>query len=479
MRRIKTGIKRAVAILMALMLAMTMLVAMPTKAFAAGYPTDYWFDGHYAASYSVAPDDTNHILIITSAAEFARFAWELHDEGSDCYEGWTVTLVNDIDLSLYLWYPVDMYGVTLDGQGHQIARPIVFDADGGYAGLFGFVLHCTIKNLIIMEPIIDVEYNGGEYSELDCGVIAGYFAGSIREVYIYDPIVTVRGGALGVFIGGAVGGLSAYFESDYTMGKINGVEIHGGKIEFISDGFGGAYIGGIVGANYDSVIINAAAYGIYIATNSQNGAQVGLLCRGGITGYTSAEEYPEYCIFNCVSTTTFRNNKITATADYLGGICGWVNKDSVVNTIYIGDLDSFGLADDGDGDYLIAFNHKYATVAAAKAAGIVDTLNDDGVGGGFRAAIETLAAHLGTDYESAAARFKTWVYKTVLGTPDTPGFGSMNNEEPALPADPALPGDPVVPPTGDANMLAMMLAMSMLAVGAACVVMWRRRQQSA
>jgi hypothetical protein len=415
-------------------------------------PPEYWYNPWTGVVKGGADGLAvkDGIATISTASELAFFASLLgywNTGGCCCDEGWvstpeklggitTVVLKEDINLSGGIWFPVNMSMIAINGTGKTISGLNVQDYtrlrgdwSSGYAGLFGILDRCIVRDLKFESPVIEI----GEHWEIYMGVIAGRSVGSrFNDVYIEDPSVTLANVNVTAFIGGVAGYTEDSCEPNLIgrhISSINGAEVHGGTIA-VTNGFwhsyghddwlgSAAYIGGIAGANFNGVIINAAVYGTEIKANHEHGSSMnaGLLCMGGIAGYTSLHEPPQpgTCIFNSVSTAVLDiTGGLSAEYEYAGGIAGWVNEDVVVNNVYIGEKEVFGHVTNEQGHF-IGFNEKYYTVAEAVEDKIVGRLNDETINAGGRwFAIRELHGHIGDeDYmniSTARARFKSWVY---------------------------------------------------------------------
>ena len=103
------------------------------------------------------PAAVDGVITITTAGQLAKLA-ELVNGGTS-YEGTTIKLANDIDLSEHLWTPIlgmtrtvngtsetIRFKGTFDGDGHTISG-LTINATTSYQGLFGYVDGGTIKNV--------------------------------------------------------------------------------------------------------------------------------------------------------------------------------------------------------------------------------------------------------------------------------------------------------------------------------------------
>lgn len=119
------------------------------------------------------PDNANTYLI-TTPAELAWVAEQVNSR-TDYFEGKTILLMNDIDLSGSYWtpvgnvtaYPTVTFKGTFDGQNHTISNLTASDDAAGYAaaGLFGSI-HGTVKNVTLK----DVNIRSTHYA----GAVVGY-----------------------------------------------------------------------------------------------------------------------------------------------------------------------------------------------------------------------------------------------------------------------------------------------------------------
>lgn len=119
------------------------------------------------------PDDEDTYLI-TTPAELAWVAEQVNSR-TEYFEGKTILLMNDIDLSGSYWtpvgnvtaYPTVTFKGTFDGQNHTISNLTASDDAAGYAaaGLFGSI-HGTVKNVTLK----DVNIRSTHYA----GAVVGY-----------------------------------------------------------------------------------------------------------------------------------------------------------------------------------------------------------------------------------------------------------------------------------------------------------------
>jgi|GEM_PF-2790134 len=407
---------------------------------------DYWMDdGIRAEGYSQTSSDPD-TRIISNAKEFGLFAYEIYEEGVD-YSGWTVELAGEIDLSDHIWYPINLSDTVFDGMGNTISGLLVYDDyydyydDYSVAGLFGVLDRSIVRNLTLDDPVVDIYYGNWWIS---IGTIAGMTYGAqIRDVVVNNPTVTLNYSDSTSFLGGVVG--YAMPSSDEVnsvglyMSVINGADVYGGEIsikygfswEYYYDSGSVAYLGGIAGANYDSIIGSSAVYGTKIDVDSDEDIKILELDVGGIVGYTSMTDPATYgsCVLNNLSMAKINiSSDVDAEYKYIGGLCGYVLNDFVVNNLYIGSLDDlFGWVDNEDGnpeddgfdgydEYMTAHNHVvFANVNDAWEYGdgggeVYDMLNDVAVTpeGGMLAAAKVTNAHTAYGLETSLCRYRVW-----------------------------------------------------------------------
>lgn len=185
------------------------------------------------------------------------------------FEGWTLTLANDINLYGIAWTPIgqsNAFSGTFDGKGHTI-EDMSANVTSGYAGLFGNV-RGTVKNVQVTGSVTasgNVRAAGG---------IVGYSAGGtvqncLSKVNISAPQVNCP-------VGGVVGE-SSNKPNDNTASSTVNLCWNEGTVTGGSDS-----TGGIVGKNSKGTVTNCANFG----------AVKGSSTAGGIVGIgTAANSY--------------------------------------------------------------------------------------------------------------------------------------------------------------------------------------------
>ena len=185
------------------------------------------------------------------------------------FEGWTLTLANDINLYGIAWTPIgqsNAFSGTFDGKGHTI-EDMSANVTSGYAGLFGNV-RGTVKNVQVTGSVTasgNVRAAGG---------IVGYSAGGtvqncLSKVNISAPQVNCP-------VGGVVGKSSNKPNDNTASSTVNLCWNEG----TVTGGSGST--GGIVGTNSNGKVTNCANFG----------AVKGSSTAGGIVGIgTTANSY--------------------------------------------------------------------------------------------------------------------------------------------------------------------------------------------
>ncbi len=137
-------------------------------------------------------DSTAKIVKIETAEQLFAFAAAV--KGGNSYAGYTITLVNDIDLQNVPWTPIGQTGATefkgvFDGNGKTIKNLFINNADPSAScstGLFGWIEShgdegVTVKNL----TIDGADITGHHY----VGAIVGYVYGTIENCHVKNAVI--------------------------------------------------------------------------------------------------------------------------------------------------------------------------------------------------------------------------------------------------------------------------------------------------
>lgn len=212
------------------------------------------------------PDDANTYLI-TTPAELAWVAEQVNSE-KKYFEGKTILLVNDIDLSGSYWkpignvtaYPTVTFKGTFDGQNHVISNLTASDDAAGYAaaGLFGSI-HGTVKNVTLK----NVDIRSTHYA----GAVVGYSSmkGAIIENCHVDggKITSVPENTGSAYDNGdKAGGIIGYY---VTGDKVMNCSAKNLTITAYRD------LGGITGCGPQSGMIDCSVENIILVQDNTNG----------------------------------------------------------------------------------------------------------------------------------------------------------------------------------------------------------------
>ena len=184
-----------------------------------------WTDeGNYdAALYASEPGN----WVISDAADLAAFAKKVND--GNTFQGFTVTLTADIDLSAHLWIPIGQYPSTyaissfcgtFRGGLHTVSgMRVCLDGNAEnweYAGLFGIVRKAEITDLLVSGDVLFLAKSRGE----NCvGGLAGYAVDStIRNCGFVGTVCTdARNGRYSYSLTGGLVGAYRHFSGKNTL----------------------------------------------------------------------------------------------------------------------------------------------------------------------------------------------------------------------------------------------------------------------
>lgn len=296
--------KRIGSLLLILALCFTLL---PTAAFAEGTSVDNWDGTADTSWYTDHKTDTEYHF--TTAEQLAGLAQLVNDKtASVSFEGKTIYLDNDLDLSGIQWTPIGnggnfgrYFAGTFDGQYHKITN-LHHHSTGDELirnGLFGVVSDGgTLKNLLVIDA--DIASNDGS---LLAGILADWVnGGTVENCYTSGRIENNVGDKM---VGGLIGqctwstqvkgcGSDAAvvstedsFEHADTVGGLIGQWENSADSSSITDcWFGGSVfcnnkysaVGGILGANFENFSGNKPGVIIkncIVATKNITGAEPG------------------------------------------------------------------------------------------------------------------------------------------------------------------------------------------------------------
>ena len=294
-------------------------------------------------------DTDGDVYYIHSSSNLAQFAWMVNDDGTT-FDGKTVILMDDIDLSAFWWTPVggnpsvssagedpdihfhNAFQGTFDGQGHTI-RGLWFSPDHVAvapmtAGLFGTVVGtaagmntvgdgntASIRNLKLEVAAFESD-----------SVFAGAVAGLVSHADVQN--VSVSGAANVALWHG--------FVQDMVGNTIN--VAHGDSLYPIDTGA----VGGLFGRAAACTLSNCVNALIVVAeVRGEDWENNEMLCVGGVAGYVD-DVVADGC----------RNSGIVATTDAVPGLRApsWIDEKNIHHSggsdfmFFVGGLFGFGVA---------------------------------------------------------------------------------------------------------------------------------------
>ena len=283
-----------------------------------------WYENHKAEkSYAFQNSDELVGLALLVNGELGQY---------ESFEGWTLSLKNDIDLENLSWTPIGLrngFAGTFNGNDHAITGLSVVVATG-YAGLFGNV-HGTVQNLQVEGSVTasgSVTYVGG---------VVGYNNGGTVQNCLSNVTVNAAE-AESKPVGGVVGRNNGTVNLCWNKGNVTGA----------------GFTGGVVGTNSNGTVTNCANFGAVAG-----GPSYGV---GGISGSGAVAN-------------SYNLGDVTGAANMTYGI----SNGKVANSYYLcklNDRDKKAYVNDTDTKD-IAYNEVNKTYTVVEdAALLVDTLNE-------------------------------------------------------------------------------------------------------
>ncbi len=359
MKRMKTV---SVALLEVICMLMMMISYFPLQAtvYAADTNDPLIWDGSSDTSWY---DDQETELHIRTSSQLAGFA-SLTNDGKKTFEGKTVYLDADLDMSGNIWEnPIsDKYNYafsgTFDGQGHAI-----YGLNG--KGLF-YSSKGTIMNIRLINCALKTTSGGdaGICVELESGglIDSCYVSGSIQSESMYEGTSITTG---------TTGGICAY-SSNATISNCifsGDVNCTVPKLHYTVADY---RVGGICGYAEDSTIDGC---GVSIGNISINDLIFNIpdkfyLRNGGICGCTRGGRI--YNSYNKADVSIITiNSKVKK---YQGGIVGYSFGDLVTNNVYnTGNAGTYAIVNDVSPSSLDMTNTYYLSTSADKGSYTNDT----------------------------------------------------------------------------------------------------------
>ena len=285
--------------LLSLLLALCLVMALvPMTAFAEGTSVDSWDGTADTSWYTDHKTDTEYHF--TTAEQLAGLAQLVNDKtASVSFEGKTIYLDNDLDLSGSQWTPIGdgsnhrrFFAGTFNGQHHKIMN-LNHHYTGDEVvrnGLFGVVSDGgTLKNLLVIDA--DIASNDGS---LIAGILADWVnGGTVENCYTSGKIENNVGSK---FVGGLIGQCtwSAQVKGCGSDAKVISTESNEDDVDTV---------GGLIGQwenSADSSSITDCWFGGSVSCNNIYSAVGGIL---GANFENFSGNKPGVIIKNCIVAT--------------------------------------------------------------------------------------------------------------------------------------------------------------------------------
>ena len=307
----------------------------------------------YAITYDEKTDSFSYevpapITEIASADDFVEFASAVN--GGESYEGLTVTLSADIDLSGVELSPVggaeSAFDGVFDGDGHSISG-VEISTTEGYAALFGATgPEACIEDLSVYGSVTTT--TTGDFA---AGLVA-YNMGIVTDVSC-DVDVTAEGAY-------NVGGIAGFNDGGYNA-NVSTTVATGGAAQVLNSSYSGevrgnSKVGGIAGENSGSIYACYVDGTVYGANSSSKNGVGGIAGRNGNNNTALEEGLIDSCYV--VGTVGSQSGQ-----KWVGGIAGFNNAlSSIKNSYMAGDLAAGtnthnGIAGNNEGASLTSNNY--------------------------------------------------------------------------------------------------------------------------
>ena len=194
--------------------------------------------------------DTKTIYIYTPGQLIALHdKWESYKDGKKGYKGWTIYLMNDIDLNNHNiqpltigWYDGHRFAGNFDGQGHTI-KNIYIGGEEDDRALFGWIDNGRIENLRLENVTIVAGDGGNEHVGALCGKMENH--STISHCAVVNCTVKVTD----VNHGDEIGAICGYMKNDcndifycYSDATVEGRSQVGGIVGKIEGGGDGSSV---------------------------------------------------------------------------------------------------------------------------------------------------------------------------------------------------------------------------------------------
>jgi urease accessory protein UreF len=294
---------------------------------------------------------------------------------------------------------------TFNGQGYEILN-YALTAQGGYAGLFGYVTGATLENFSLTVSSVSA------FGFSDVGSVIGYASGilNLSSVNVY-----LSGALSGAgYVGGFAGDLSTSTGTLITGCTVSGTGSVSGSSAYVG-GFAGHFVSGTISGSWSTLPVtstynNANAYvgGLFgytagsIGSSYSTGTVTNTAASAGMIGGLLGESAPGSIVFQSYSTSTVLASG--STSSYIGGLIGYgssatiaqsYSTGSVTGTQYVGGLIGYATSTTTSLSYsssptsggtdvggLVGF-HTSSTTTDCYATGAVSANGGSNAGGGI------------------------------------------------------------------------------------------------
>ena len=223
------------------------------------------------------------------------------------------------------WQPIGTssapFSGYFDGNGHAIKglQSNISSDSTVYAGLFGYVKNCTIRNLGMVDTCIEGTSTSDDNNAYAGGIVGSAYNSTITNCYNTGNVTATATSTYSssyAYAGGIVGYTSGSTINDcYNTGSVTATASS-------SSSYADVYAGGVVGYTYNSTITNCYNTGSVTATSiSTSSSSHAYAYAGGIVGRASSSTTITDC-YNTGSVTATASSSSSYANAYVGGIVG-------------------------------------------------------------------------------------------------------------------------------------------------------------
>ena len=216
-----------------------------------------WLENGVRAESFSNMDESTKTITIESEAELGLLSFNI--SSMDNYEGWTIKLDKDLDMSTYRWGGIGTFSGIFDGQGHTISGLHYSKENYNDAGLLSKNTG-TVKNVKLVNSVLI----GDRY----VGAIVSNNMGTVENCYVADDVsVIFQSGTNTDYACGGIVGIQTAPDGDgtstvqgcYSEASVNGVD----------------NVGGIVGEFNGGSLTDCVSKATVTATGSNKGILIG------------------------------------------------------------------------------------------------------------------------------------------------------------------------------------------------------------